>query len=95
VVDFRDHLGGKKNHLRFSKSKWESKLYREMPNYVNRISTSTIIQIFEKIGFEIISCEVTRFDTLPIKREYLDKEFTDISEDDLMISTAWIVAKKN
>lgn len=92
--DLRDHLGGQKNHLRFPKEKWESDLYRQMPNYVNRLSLSQVKDIFEKAGFEIVSCDVEKYDKMPISRGKLDKKFAGMTDDELMAARAWIVVRK-
>lgn len=93
--DLRDHLGGGINHLRFSKTKWESNLYKQMPNYVNRLGLKQIKDIFEDTGFEIVSCEVEKFDKMPIKRNKLDKGFTGMTDEELMTKGAWILTRKN
>lgn len=93
-VDFSDHLGGKLNHLRFSADIWEDELHTAMPNYVNRLGLSRMLEIFLKCGFEIVDVEKGLFDKPQIDRVYLDSEFREWSDDELLISCAWIVVKK-
>lgn len=94
VVDFRDHLGGKKNHLRFPFSVWEDADHYKMEMYTNRIQCSEICKIFEQVGFYIVRLEKKYFDTMPIARSELADALTDISEDDLMCSVARLMVRK-
>lgn len=54
IVDYKDHLGGGLNDLKVPTEKWESMLYRKMPNYVNRILYFDMIEIFKENGFALI-----------------------------------------
>lgn len=69
-------------------------MYRQMPNYVNRLSLSQVKDIFEKAGFEIVSCDVEKYDKMPISRGKLDKKFAGMTDDELMAARAWIVVRK-
>lgn len=93
-IDFSDHLGGKLNHLRFSSEVWEDEIHTSMPNYVNRLGLSRMIEIFEKCGFEIINVEKGLFEKQQIDRDDLDKSFQKWSDDELLVNWAWIVVRK-
>lgn len=94
TIDFKDMIGGQKNHLRFPDAIWEDETHYNMPMYTNRIQFSEMCKIFEQIGFSIIKEEKTYFTESPCPRKYLAKEFEDISDEDLMTEGAWIVLKK-
>lgn len=53
TVDYKDHLGGKKNQLRFRESVWEDETHYRMDNYTNRLACSEMCQILEDIAFKL------------------------------------------
>ncbi len=94
TIDFKDMIGGKKNHLRFSSADWEDECHYRMPMYTNRIQFSEMCEVFEKIGFSVVKAEKSYFKEIPCLRTRLAKEFKNISDEDLMTEGAWIVLKK-
>lgn len=94
MVDFTDHFGDKKNHLRFPEKVWEDKTHYSMENYTNRIACSEICKILEETGFEILKVKNQLFNRIPIKRFHLDRQFSNISEKDLFIANSIIVGRK-
>lgn len=93
-VDFRDHLGGGKNQLRFSSAVWEDDAHYKMDNYTNRLSCTEMVHMMENAGFKIIKVNRKMYRTCPLQRKYLAAEFADISDEDLMTAGALIIAKK-
>lgn len=90
IIDFRDHIGGGKNHLRISEDKWEDGLHYKMDNYTNRLSLSEILSILGVAGFSKIDVQKIYYDRMPLKRNQLAEEFKNISDEDLMIKVAKI-----
>lgn len=95
TVDFKDHLGGGKNQLRFPENVWEDKDHYKMDNYTNRLACSEICQLMIKAGFRIVRVEKKLFKKEPLKRKCLDDGFADISDDDMRTAGAVIIARKD
>lgn len=95
TVDYKDHLGGKKNQLRFRESVWEDDVHYRMDNYTNRISCTEMCQSLEDIGFEIVSVKKQKFRKPPIRRSKIASCFAEISNEDLLTESAVIVLRKN
>tara|TARA_Y100000591_G_C21849848_1_gene711002 strand:+ start:3560 stop:4435 length:876 start_codon:yes stop_codon:yes gene_type:complete len=95
VVDFKDHLGGGLNNLRFPSSLWEQDWFAsESGFYTNRLKLSEMLSICENIGFKIKVISTSRWDNLPNKRAQLAKEFHKLSDDDLLISGSHLIMTK-
>jgi len=94
VVDFKDHLGGRLNNMRFSSSLWEKDWFGSKSGfYTNRIRLQEMISICEDIGFEVVVYDVERWEILPIKRNQLALEFANLSDEDLKVVSAHLVMK--
>lgn len=93
-IDFTDHMGGGKNHLRFAESIWEDADHYNMNNYTNRISYTEMCDILSDIGFEIVKVERTFYEKAPISRSKLSFEFKNISPKDLMTKSAVLILRK-
>jgi SAM-dependent methyltransferase len=94
VVDFKDHLGGGLNNMRFSSSLWERDWFSaDSGFYTNRIKLSEIISICEDVGFVVEVHSIKRWESLPIRRDQLAKEFHDLPEDDLLVFDAHLVMR--
>ena len=94
VVDFKDHLGGGLNNLRFSSSLWERNWFASDSGfYTNRIRLSEMISICENIGFEVEVRSMKYWDVVPIQRTQLAKEFLSLSDKDLLISGAHLIMR--
>ena len=95
LVDFKDHLGGGLNNMRFPSSFWELNWFAlESGFYTNRMRLSEIILICEEIGFTVHVKSSKRWTSLPIKRTQLASEFYDLSNDDLLTSGSHLVMNK-
>ena len=56
-VDFRDHIKGDFNHLRYSDLFWNSKFIKRAGCYINRLHPDQFIESAQAVGFNV---EVTR-----------------------------------
>ncbi len=90
-VDFKDHLGGKLNSLRFSPETWEGRLFSESGFYTNRLRLGEVIQAFEAAGFGVEVRACTRWSSLPTPRSAMDAAFAGMTEEDLLVSDAHLV----
>jgi SAM-dependent methyltransferase len=84
-VDLSDHLGGALNNLRFSRKIWETNLMANAGFYTNRIRCSEMLAAFRAAGFEIESVSKEFWPALPTPRAALDREFSDLSDDELRV----------
>ena len=85
-IDFKDHLGGALNNLRFSSRWWESPLLVRSGFYTNRFRASEVLGKLRATGFE---CRVIKQDSWPqppIRRPQLADEFARLVDEDLHIS---------
>ena len=86
VIDLKDHLGGRLNHLRFTSAFWESSLVVNAGFYTNRIRFSDMKHFFKEAGFQIDKLSEKCWETLPTKREKLSKEYSNLPESELTVS---------
>lgn len=85
-VDLKDHLGGALNNLRFSRTLWESPFFVRAGFYTNRLAYSEMLATFSGTH-EVLSTRITQeWETPPIRRTQLAKEFRDRSEHDLLVA---------
>lgn len=95
-VDFKDHLQGSLNNLRFSESTWEKPCFaRRSGFYTNRLRFSAMRDAFTRAGFSVTVPEQNRWDVLPIARSKMAALFRDLSDDDLRTSGAVFVMTKD
>ena len=95
VVDYKDHLVGGLNNLRFSSEFWEKNWFASKGRfYTNRIRLSEMIKICESIGFNVKIVKEKKWEIAPIKRKNLAEEFRELSDDDLLISGAHLIMNK-
>ncbi len=87
-VDFKDHLGGGLNNLRFSERIWESSLMSRSGFYTNRVRLFELKTMMESAGFIVEVLDVDRWKKLPILRKHLAPEFSDLTDEDLLICSA-------
>jgi SAM-dependent methyltransferase len=96
VVDYKDHLGGGLNNLRFSSSLWEKNWFAFNSGfYTNRLRMSEMILICESIGLKVLVHDVKYWNSLPIQYNNLAKEFRSFSENELLISEAHLIMLLN
>jgi SAM-dependent methyltransferase len=94
AVDYKDHLGGAINNMRFSQKFWEADWVAGSGFYTNRIRVSEMKQLFEKQGFSVIILEQGKWDKLPFSRESVHTQFSDIPNSDLQTySTSFLLTK--
>ena len=87
-VDFKDHLEGSLNNLRFSNFVWESYLFRNSGFYTNRIRFYEMVSIFENKGFEVQILDLKKWNILPLNLKKISKQFRELKHDDLLTSGA-------
>ena len=69
-IDFKDHLGGALNNLRFRENIWEAEWMAAGSGfYTNRIRPHEIVEIFKGCGFVIDYMEKGRWDELPTPKK--------------------------
>lgn len=85
-VDFRDHLGGGLNNLRFSPEVWEGRLFSRSGFYTNRIRPRAMRASFEAAGFRCEVIREVRWPQVPIARAALHPQFRDLPDDELLLS---------
>jgi SAM-dependent methyltransferase len=85
-IDLRDHLGGGLNNLRFGEPVWESEFFVKSGFYTNRIQYSEMLSLFRAGGFDCEVRHVSRWESLPIKRSSLARQFQGIPDDELTVS---------
>jgi SAM-dependent methyltransferase len=96
VVDFKDHLGGGLNNMRFSSKIWESDWFSFNSGfYTNRLKLSEIVEICKNVGFDVNILKVNTWGSLPLSKKHLAKEFHNISDKDLLVYGAHLIMKKN
>ena len=89
-VDFKDHLGGGLNNLRFSERTWESRLMSRSGFYTNRVRLHELTTMMESAGFTVDVMDVERWEKLPILRKHLAPAFSGLTDEELLISSAMI-----
>ncbi|HEX9809225.1 MAG TPA: class I SAM-dependent methyltransferase [Alphaproteobacteria bacterium] len=94
-IDFRDHLGGGLDHLRFSERLWEAPWFaRRSGFYTNRLRPSEMARAFEEADFAAAVETGARWDRLPIARERLDAAFRALPDEELAVQTMRAVLRK-
>jgi hypothetical protein len=95
-IDFKDHLQGSLNNLRFSEAVWEKPCFaRRSGFYTNRLRFSAMRDAFTRAGFSVTVPEQNRWETLPIARDKIAMPFRDLSDDDLRTSGAVFMMTKD
>lgn len=95
VIDFKDHLGGGLNNMRIPSSLWERTWFAPTSGfYTNRLRLSEIVNICEQAGFRVEVCNMRRWAVSPINRTSLPPEFSSLSDDDLCISGAHLIMRR-
>ena len=91
-IDFKDHLGGGLNNMRFSTKMWEKDWFAAGSGfYTNRLRMPEIISICEKVGFLVEVRNFVCWDVSQIKRKHLAKEFNNLTDYDLSISKVHLI----
>lgn len=92
-IDFKDHLGGRLNSLRFSHQRWEGPLFSASGFYTNRLRVGEVVQIFESAGFTVEVPAQTRWPAPPTPRSAMDPSFHSLPEDDMLVADAHLVMR--
>ena len=90
-IDFRDHLGGRLNSLRFSHQTWDGPLFSKSGFYTNRLRLGEVVRAFESAGFAVEVRASTRWEALPTPRAVMDPAFRGLPDTDLLVSDALLV----
>ncbi len=90
-IDLKDHLGASLNNLRFNERNWERKIIKNSGLYTNRLRMSEIIEKFECAGFKIAQLKKFMWDSLPLPKTALAKQFQKFSEKELRVREFEIV----
>ena len=90
-VDFRDHLGGGWNILRFSQRLWEAPWFAQRSGfYTNRLRLSEIVTLATRAGFSVTVGQRESWPAPPLPRARLDAAFRDLDDDDLLTQSVRI-----
>lgn len=95
VIDFRDHLSGGLNNLRFSRKIWESNWFAAGSGfYTNRYGFSELIDIFSRVGFVTEIRYQRKWPLAPIAFSKVHSDLGNMLESDLLVSGAHFVLHK-
>lgn len=95
AIDFKDHLGGGLNNLRFDSEFWEKDWFAFKSGfYTNRLRLSNVIHLCNKHNFRVNIISTTSFSAIPVTRSKLAPEFKALHDDDLMCSGAHLIMEK-
>jgi hypothetical protein len=92
-IDFRDHLGGGLNNLRFPDKIWEAAAFRDSGFYTNRIRPREMIGLMESAGFSVEVISEQRWPKLPLARDKMASQFKRFADEDFMICDMRVVMK--
>jgi SAM-dependent methyltransferase len=94
VVDFKDHLGSSLQNLRFGDGLWERDWFAKRSGfYTNRLRYSEVVAAFAAAGFAVETVARRIWDTAPLPRARLAKQFRGLSDDDLRVQGATLVTR--
>jgi len=85
IIDFKDHLGGALNNLRFSESLWESEFMSKSGFYTNRLQCRDIIASLKKLSFICHTESIHRWNDMPTPISSLNEKFSLVPENELLI----------
>jgi hypothetical protein len=94
-IDLKDHLGGGLNNLSFSESVWEGALFSRSGFYTNRIRFNEMLTIFTEADFTYSLTCILRWESVPIARVELNDVFSQLTDDDLLVSGFDVALKKS
>jgi hypothetical protein len=92
-VDLKDHLSYSHNNLRFSEEVWESDFMANSGFYTNRILYNGMLNIFRENDFEVETINIKRWEEIPTPRNRMNALFSDLSDDDLLITEFDVILK--
>ena len=94
-IDLKDHLASGLNNLRFSNQVWESDFMAKSGFYTNRIRFSDMKIRFGKAGFLVEVLNTDRWENSPIAKKKLSSVFSELSDDELLISGFNVLLRKS
>jgi SAM-dependent methyltransferase len=92
-IDFRDHLGGGLNNLRFPDEIWEAERFRDSGFYTNRIRPREMVGLMEAAGFSVEILSEDRWPELPLPRNKMASQFKQYADEDFMIREMRVVMR--
>ncbi|HJS91160.1 MAG TPA: class I SAM-dependent methyltransferase [Steroidobacteraceae bacterium] len=92
-IDLTDHLGGSLNNLRIPGSWWEREWMARSGFYTNRLRKCDFIAMFEEAGFLVDVVSVDQWESVPIKRWLLAREFRSLSNDELRVKAISVLLR--
>jgi len=94
-IDFKDHLGGSLNSLRFPQDLWEKDWFAFNSGfYTNRLRCQEILSEFEQVGFHVDILEQEMWESIPLNRKQLDARFSSMKDADLLTKGVKIITRK-
>lgn len=95
-IDYKDHLTGALNNLRFSEKLWESDMFAKSGFYTNRIQAPAMLDMLRASGYGAVQViKQSVWPDVPIPRAALHKEFRKVPDDDLKINCIRVVTTPN
>jgi hypothetical protein len=92
-VDFRDHLGGGLNNVRFGDDVWETRAFRTSGFYTNRIRPREMIGLMETAGFSVEVISEQRWPALPLSRDRMAPQFRKFTDEDFMVCEVRLIMR--
>lgn len=92
-VDFKDHLSGRLDNLRFDERLWESEWMANSGFYTNRLRAHEIVDIFCRVGFTCHIYRSVNWNNLPTNRIRLSRKFKAMSDDQLLVSGIHLILR--
>jgi SAM-dependent methyltransferase len=92
-IDFRDHLGGGLNNLRFPDKIWEAPGFRDSGFYTNRIRPREMIDLMEGARFSVEVISERRWPQLPLARDKMASQFRRFADEDFMVCDMRVVMR--
>jgi hypothetical protein len=92
-VDFRDHLGGGLNNVRFGDDVWETRAFRTSGFYTNRIRPREMIGLMETAGFSVEVISEQRWPALPLSRGRMAPQFRQFTDEDFMVCEVRLIMR--
>ncbi|MHC4052549.1 methyltransferase domain-containing protein [Bradyrhizobium sp. 25ACV] len=92
-IDFRDHLGGGLNNLRFGDDVWETQAFRTSGFYTNRIRPQEMIGLMREGGFSVEVISEQRWPELPLPRDRMAPQFRPFADEDFMVCEIRVIMR--
>jgi len=94
-VDFRDHLGGGLNNLRFSERLWEASWFaRRSGFYTNRLRILEMTEMMQGAGFDVQVAYSSRWEKSPISRLKLASAFRHLSDANIITWEGFLILRR-